>query len=659
MDKRGLLLLVFLISFNFVFAGPYNNDQISCNSAGYQWATPLFNGGTQANCCGDDLSITGYYENFILNNYTNSGVGNQYLCCLRSHNYTDSFVNVGSVNGWQFTGFWLEEIESWRDLGGNFRYFYKYLDGPASDTMGYVKYSGYSTSIIHTIGSSDDVYYPIEYWRFVRSTSSRDFVILGRRDCSGCQRDIQILDPTISSSSGTELANWEVATINLPSGCNFGGLGASIAHVSVTDNDKLFVLTNLDGSTSSYRFCIFDLSDFNSVSGDLSPEYVYGSFGSVFGPIRDIYFRNTSSSSYNLYVTYDVGSNDQVNRFNINILPSYFDISGWDVSSSFSQTGGYTGLNNPFGIALDQYGFVYVADRDNHRVLILKNDLSEIVDIKQATEPGYFYTPQDIDFDNNRLYVIDTNTDSDRLFPYFTAHTCEGNVICNQNNLVDLLSEQCDGADLNGATCFNLGYTGGGSLSCNADCTFNTVSCTGAVIGCGDGNVISPEECDDSNTNSGDGCSYPLCQNECGDGFLDVIGTDGYSEECEGGIYIDGKDECVDWGYDDGTLSCGSNCQVDDSACTSDEGVPGGGSGNPPIVGPNEYLVYGDCVEDDNEDDEFGEVSWRILSSTGVELDNGNMECVLEREKVPFFGIYSIILFISVLVMFYIFREKQ
>jgi len=37
--------------------------------------------------------------------------------------------------------------------------------------------------------------------------------------------------------------------------------------------------------------------------------------------------------------------------------------------------------------------------------------------------------------------------------------------------------EQCDGSDLGGETCQSKGYDGG-SLSCNADCTFNTSGCT-------------------------------------------------------------------------------------------------------------------------------------------------------------------------------------
>jgi len=52
-------------------------------------------------------------------------------------------------------------------------------------------------------------------------------------------------------------------------------------------------------------------------------------------------------------------------------------------------------------------------------------------------------------------------------------------------------SEQCDGNDFGGQTCFNFGYSGG-SLSCNANCTLNFSSCTtGGGGGGGGGGFIS------------------------------------------------------------------------------------------------------------------------------------------------------------------------
>src|SRR5262245_33410853 len=37
--------------------------------------------------------------------------------------------------------------------------------------------------------------------------------------------------------------------------------------------------------------------------------------------------------------------------------------------------------------------------------------------------------------------------------------------------------EQCDGTNLNGATCTSLGFTNGGTLACTASCDFNLSGC--------------------------------------------------------------------------------------------------------------------------------------------------------------------------------------
>jgi hypothetical protein len=63
--------------------------------------------------------------------------------------------------------------------------------------------------------------------------------------------------------------------------------------------------------------------------------------------------------------------------------------------------------------------------------------------------------------------------------------------VCGNN--IKETGEQCDGTDLGGQTCVGLGYAGG-TLSCKADCTFNTSSCTtgGGGGGGGGGAYIPP-----------------------------------------------------------------------------------------------------------------------------------------------------------------------
>lgn len=43
---------------------------------------------------------------------------------------------------------------------------------------------------------------------------------------------------------------------------------------------------------------------------------------------------------------------------------------------------------------------------------------------------------------------------------------------------------------------------------------------------CGDNSVNGPEECDDGNTDSGDGCTSVCTSETCGDGFVDIDGVD-------------------------------------------------------------------------------------------------------------------------------------
>ncbi|MCG8421781.1 MAG: DUF4215 domain-containing protein [Proteobacteria bacterium] len=100
------------------------------------------------------------------------------------------------------------------------------------------------------------------------------------------------------------------------------------------------------------------------------------------------------------------------------------------------------------------------------------------------------------------------------------------------NPLTDM-AEQCDG--------------GGNSPSCDADCT---------EARCGDGflNPVfepttgNPEQCDDGNTASGDGCSDECQIEHCGDGIVQVS----LGEECDEDANSDD--------IADNTASCDNNC---------------------------------------------------------------------------------------------------
>ena len=66
-------------------------------------------------------------------------------------------------------------------------------------------------------------------------------------------------------------------------------------------------------------------------------------------------------------------------------------------------------------------------------------------------------------------------------------------IVNNCGNGVKDSGEQCDGTDLGGATCVSMGYSGGGTLRCYLNCSFNTSSCVpGGGGGGGGGGGLPP-----------------------------------------------------------------------------------------------------------------------------------------------------------------------
>ena len=128
-----------------------------------------------------------------------------------------------------------------------------------------------------------------------------------------------------------------------------------------------------------------------------------------------------------------------------------------------------------------------------------------------------------------------------RLYPFFAAAlicglmfaACGGSgddkAVCG-DGIIDE-GEECDGDNLGGMTCGDLGY-GGGTLACTDDCTFDTTGCYAAA--------------------------------ECGNGIIEV------GEECDSG-YLGGA-TCESEGYDGGDLACNDDtCRFDVSGCCNHE----------------------------------------------------------------------------------------
>ncbi len=136
--------------------------------------------------------------------------------------------------------------------------------------------------------------------------------------------------------------------------------------------------------------------------------------------------------------------------------------------------------------------------------------------------------------------------------------------------------EICDGLALNGATCLQHGYYGG-QMACASNCRSLDFSDCQAVGRCGDGTIqtLFGEECDGTNLDgatcasfgfhgSGLSCSnchfdLSTCQanGACGDGIIQTL----FGEECDG-TNLDGE-TCRSLGYFTGDLTCSATCQME------------------------------------------------------------------------------------------------
>jgi hypothetical protein len=136
-------------------------------------------------------------------------------------------------------------------------------------------------------------------------------------------------------------------------------------------------------------------------------------------------------------------------------------------------------------------------------------------------------------------------------------------------------TESCDGTDLGGKTCADLGFYGQTTgLACATDCTFDTRGCVGK---CGDKVRNGSEQCDGSDLGGADcrtmgfydspglrcspTCTLDLsaCTGLCGDAI-----TNG-PEQCDGKPPLGMT--CHDFGYDRGLLACSATCAAQLDGC--------------------------------------------------------------------------------------------
>jgi len=155
---------------------------------------------------------------------------------------------------------------------------------------------------------------------------------------------------------------------------------------------------------------------------------------------------------------------------------------------------------------------------------------------------------------------------------------CEGQGgYCGNGILEPGLGEQCDGQDLGGLNCPQLGFDGG-DLACDANCRLDTSGCyNDPDPACGNGVREGSEQCDgddfggltcrDFLYDGGTLACNPDCSLDVSACYVCGDGTRNGSEDCDG--YDLGGKTCQDLGYDDGTLLCNLDCTYNTSRCVN------------------------------------------------------------------------------------------
>lgn len=153
--------------------------------------------------------------------------------------------------------------------------------------------------------------------------------------------------------------------------------------------------------------------------------------------------------------------------------------------------------------------------------------------------------------------------------------------LCGNGQIDIIEGEDCDGADLGGASCGSLYQGATGTLACSATCEYDDSACNND---CGNGTVdaASGEACDGTNldgetcTSLGHDPGVLLCSTSgtnacqfnitgCGAPEICNNGTIEGTEDCD--LVELGGATCASLGFEGGTLDCTTSCEFDTTGC--------------------------------------------------------------------------------------------
>ncbi len=155
--------------------------------------------------------------------------------------------------------------------------------------------------------------------------------------------------------------------------------------------------------------------------------------------------------------------------------------------------------------------------------------------------------------------------------------SCTGPPVCGDGE-INQATEACDGLDFGALTCESLGL-GPGDLACTSECSLDTLGCS-APPTCGDGVINQATESCDGSDLGGQGCvdvgflgGVLACNPDC---TFDAAGCEGVpfcgdgeinrpEEECDG-TDLAGQ-SCDSLGFGGGTLACSSSCILQTGSC--------------------------------------------------------------------------------------------